>query len=223
MARSFFASHGIDIDPEMERIQFEGKGLWESPFKRLNSKGRSTSWMTIIPKRDSAVHLDDDESTIAPTEGSSTPSIDMRRELKPRNYHDSSAQTTSGVSQASHPAHIRCIRGARLSRKPLLWDLHLADGKISSIEPHDFNSSSQAHVRGILEAEGRLVAPSLCHAHIHLDKCFLLQDPRFADLQIVKGDFNEAMCLTSRAKSRFTPEDLLRRGRRSQYELVLRP
>lgn len=223
MAKAFFASHGIDIDVEMEKIQFAGKGLWESPFKRPpqanSSKRRCTPWMAIS-KRDSGVHLDDDDSTIAPTECSSAVSIDGRHEVKRRNYSDSSAQTTPGISQASHPAHIRCIRGARLPRKPLLWDLHLADGIISAIEPHDFNSVSQPHVQGILEAEGRLVAPSLCHAHIHLDKCFLLQDPRFADLQIAKGDFNEAMTLTTRAKSRFTPADLLRRGRRLVEESI---
>lgn len=64
----------------------------------------------------------------------------------------------------------------------------------------------------ILDGCNRLIAPSLCHAHVHLDKCFLLQDPKYSDLQIESGDFNEAMEITSEAKSRFEEEDLLRRG-----------
>lgn len=64
----------------------------------------------------------------------------------------------------------------------------------------------------ILDGNNRLIAPSLCHAHIHLDKCFLLQDPEYDDLQIERGDFNEAMEMTSTAKARFKEKDLLRRG-----------
>ena len=63
-------------------------------------------------------------------------------------------------------------------------------------------------------AAGRLVTPSLCHAHVHLDKCFLLQDSKYDDLCIEKGDFKEAMTVTSEAKERFDEADLLRRGRR---------
>ena len=217
-------NYSFGLEANMDTMQFGGIGLWESPFKRSmqsnTSKRPSTSWMTIV-KRDSAIHLDDDDSTIAPTECSSAASVDGRQQSRKTNYADSSAQTTSGVSQASYPSCIKCIRGARLPRKPLLWDLHISDGRISSIEPHDFNSSSQAHVEGVLDAEGRLITPSLCHAHIHLDKCFLLQDPRYSDLQIVKGDFNEAMSLTSKAKSRFTSADLLRRGTRLIEESIM--
>jgi cytosine/adenosine deaminase-related metal-dependent hydrolase len=72
----------------------------------------------------------------------------------------------------------------------------------------------------VLEARGCLLTPSLCHAHIHLDKCFLLQDPKFSDLQIVNGDFKEAMGLTCAAKERFTRSDLLRRGRQLIVESI---
>lgn len=48
------------------------------------------------------------------------------------------------------------------------------------------------------EADGRFVIPSLCHAHIHLDKCFLLSHPRYAGLQVEKGDFAEALEITSK-------------------------
>ncbi|KAF2458683.1 cytosine deaminase protein-like protein [Lineolata rhizophorae] len=77
-----------------------------------------------------------------------------------------------------------------------------------------------AHLPGVLHAFERLVAPSLCHAHVHLDKCFLLQDPKYADLEIESGDFAEAMALTAKAKARFEEEDLLRRGRQLLEESI---
>lgn len=89
-------------------------------------------------------------------------------------------------------------------------DIHISkDGRISSIAPH----SCKPTTPNILDATNYLIAPSLCHAHIHLDKCFLLSEPKFADLEIVKGDFTEAMELTSKAKARFEAQDLMRRGK----------
>jgi cytosine/adenosine deaminase-related metal-dependent hydrolase len=89
----------------------------------------------------------------------------------------------------------------------------IAEGKISSVDPYTIEPLSTGTPTDVLDGGNRLLAPSLCHAHIHLDKCFLLQDPKFADLQIEKGDFHEAMEMTRKAKTRFEEEDLLRRGR----------
>lgn len=110
---------------------------------------------------------------------------------------------------------IDVISGARILREG--WDpvaqhdIHIEDDKIKTIVPHVTDTSSYAS-NGVLDASGFLIAPSLCHAHIHLDKCFLLSDPKFMDLEIVKGDFAEAMELTAKAKARFGKDDLLRRG-----------
>jgi len=120
----------------------------------------------------------------------------------------------------SHLASVHTITGAKLPRKPLLWNIHIADGKIASVEPHQFNGPILAHKQGVLEANGRLIAPSLCHAHIHLDKCFLLQDTKFSDLEIIEGDFQEAMTLTTKAKRRFERGDLMRRGRQLITESI---
>ncbi|KAL8848620.1 MAG: hypothetical protein Q9221_006394 [Calogaya cf. arnoldii] len=91
------------------------------------------------------------------------------------------------------------------------WDVSLYDNIVYSIEPHD----PQIHASSpqILRGNKGFLLPSLCHPHVHLDKCFLLSDPKYSDLAIQKGDFAEALSLTSKAKSRFTPDDLLRRGR----------
>jgi cytosine/adenosine deaminase-related metal-dependent hydrolase len=128
--------------------------------------------------------------------------------------------TTPSASKSSRLTSVHTITGAKLPRRPLLWDIHVDDGKIASIDPHLFNGPSQAHNPGVLEAQGCLVAPSLCHAHIHLDKCFLLQDPKFGDLQIIQGDFQEAMTLTTKAKARFEKKDLMRRGRQLITESI---
>ncbi|KAF2840186.1 cytosine deaminase protein-like protein [Patellaria atrata CBS 101060] len=121
-----------------------------------------------------------------------------------------------------HIQHISTILGVRLPRRDpnTLWDISIDRGQISQVTPHETRDSSSEPLPGVLDATGRLIAPSLCHAHIHLDKCFLLQDPKFADLQITKGNFEEAMELTSQAKSRFEEEDLLRRGRRLVEESI---
>ena len=91
-------------------------------------------------------------------------------------------------------------------------DIHIEDDKIKDIVPH-FTGPSPYTSKTVFDASNCLIAPSLCHAHIHLDKCFLLSDPKFADLEIVKGDFAEAMEITAKAKSRFDKDDLLRRGK----------
>ena len=112
------------------------------------------------------------------------------------------------------------ITNVRIPHQPSssLWDITIEDGRIVSVDAHD--SSSVQPNRGMLDGGNRLIAPSLCHAHIHLDKCFLLQDPKFADLQIENGDFKEAMEMTGEAKSRFEEDDLLRRGKRLIEESI---
>ena len=92
------------------------------------------------------------------------------------------------------------------------YDIQIADGRIKDIHPHDPMLEVDPSYR-VLNAPNHLIAPSLCHAHIHLDKCFLLSDPKYADLEIINGDFAEAMELTSKAKQRFERDDLLRRGK----------
>ncbi|KAF7868304.1 hypothetical protein EAF04_004836 [Stromatinia cepivora] len=87
------------------------------------------------------------------------------------------------------------------------YDVHCLGGTIRSITTD--NSPSDVGK----QSDYRLMVPGLCHPHIHLDKCFLLSHPKYADLEINEGDFSEAMKLTSEAKSRFEHDDLVERGR----------
>ncbi|KAL8867632.1 MAG: hypothetical protein Q9174_005532 [Haloplaca sp. 1 TL-2023] len=121
--------------------------------------------------------------------------------------------TNSGLDQP-HAEYVTDILGIKISdRDPdTKWDVSIYEDAISSIEPHDPQSFSRPSNPQVLDGRNCLLAPSLCHPHIHLDKCFLLNDPKYADLVIENGDFAEALSLTSQAKSRFDHDDLLRRG-----------
>jgi cytosine/adenosine deaminase-related metal-dependent hydrolase len=72
-----------------------------------------------------------------------------------------------------------------------------------------------------IDAKGALLAPSLCHPHVHLDKAYLLSHPKYSHLQIERGNFSEAMDLTGKAKAKFEGWDLLERGQRVIDESVV--
>ncbi|KAK0127763.1 hypothetical protein ONS96_007275 [Cadophora gregata f. sp. sojae] len=100
------------------------------------------------------------------------------------------------------------FKGVYVAGKPeyTRWDICCKKGIIESLDEHVPDSSGSSN-------DVQFLCPSLCHPHIHLDKCFLLSHPKYADLEIEKGDFAEAMKLTSEAKSRFERNDLMERGR----------
>ena len=62
---------------------------------------------------------------------------------------------------------IDAVRRARVAGYDGLVDLHLADGRITAVVPHDDGPG--------LDAGGRVVTPSFVDAHVHLDKAFHLQ------------------------------------------------
>lgn len=113
---------------------------------------------------------------------------------------------------------VSCILGAYIyapdydpSRQ---YDISLDRGVISNIAFHDQNRIYNSSSVGLIDArKGGIVTQSLCHAHIHLDKAFLMSDAKYEDLKIQKGGFDEAMALGKKAKERFETEDLLRRGK----------
>ena len=91
-------------------------------------------------------------------------------------------------------------------------DIVLAGSNIEAIVKHN-DSEEPLDSRDVIDAKGCLIGPSLCHSHVHLDKCFIFNDPKYSDLEVVEGDFKEALELTSKAKARFEEDDILRRGR----------
>ncbi|TFL01820.1 hypothetical protein BDV98DRAFT_529775 [Pterulicium gracile] len=95
-----------------------------------------------------------------------------------------------------------------------LWKVECKDGRVSSIEHLSACRDVPAEE---IDAKGSLMIPSLCHAHIHLDKCFLLEKA-----ELKTGDFAEAMSLTGGIKSKFknNPEDIYHRGYRLVRESV---
>jgi cytosine/adenosine deaminase-related metal-dependent hydrolase len=132
--------------------------------------------------------------------------------IKKPKIQDPGKMTGDSEQRSGTGRALKKIAGVRLphTHSSEQWDINIQDGKISSVDAHD--SSVNLDAPDVLNANNRLIAPSLCHAHVHLDKCFLLQDPKYNDLQIETGDFKEAMEMTGEAKSRFGEDDLLRRG-----------
>jgi cytosine/adenosine deaminase-related metal-dependent hydrolase len=96
------------------------------------------------------------------------------------------------------------------------WDVSISNDQVSDITSHNAAIEDGSEKDG----HGALLAPSLCHPHIHIDKAFLLSHPKHSHLQIQKGDFQEAMDLTTSAKKHFSEVDLLERGQRVIDESV---
>ena len=107
-------------------------------------------------------------------------------------------------------SQIKRLRRRDTSREGL-WDLHLNLANVQCVRPHG-RSDDTKEPKDSLDSNEAFVLPSLCHPHIHLDKCFLFSHPKYYDLEVVNGDFAEALQLTSRAKARFGEDDLLTRG-----------
>lgn len=105
-----------------------------------------------------------------------------------------------------------------------LWDINLSfEGTIQKVTPHSpalLDALNDDTSSPFINGHGALLAPALCHPHIHIDKAYLLSHPKYAHLQIEEGTFDEAMDLTSKAKSSFEHDDLLERGLRVVDESV---
>jgi hypothetical protein len=96
------------------------------------------------------------------------------------------------IQEANGVAPGLTFKGVCVAGKVGKWDICCSkNGVIASLEEHKPVQLDQ-------ESGTRFLSPSLCHPHIHLDKCFLLSHPKYADLEVEKGDFAEAMKLTSR-------------------------
>ncbi|KAJ6559222.1 hypothetical protein DFH09DRAFT_523309 [Mycena vulgaris] len=92
-----------------------------------------------------------------------------------------------------------------------LWRIECSGGRITSAQRMTSDESSVPSGPPTVDAKGSLMLPSLCHAHIHLDKCFILDR-----CELLTGDFAEALKVTSQAKGSFNPDDLYARG----YKLI---
>jgi cytosine deaminase len=91
---------------------------------------------------------------------------------------------------------------ARLRGNSALHDLHIANGRIVSIDP-------DLSPRPDVDLAGALVLPGLVEAHLHLEKAYLLDRmPRQA------SSLTDAIAMTSELKAKFTPADIRARALR---------
>ncbi|KAL1585172.1 hypothetical protein WHR41_06475 [Cladosporium halotolerans] len=153
MAQAFLATHGIDLDAELHRLQADPNNSNENP--QTSPEIRS-----------------------------------ITNAILPGTAHPSTLTLTSSTITSINPSNPSQQEKSPPPSQPL--------PQSTLTSPHP-----------------TLLAPSLCHPHIHLDKPYLLSHPRFAAAQILReGTFAEAMALTSAAKRSFTRADLLQRGQR---------
>ncbi|OAX41748.1 Metallo-dependent hydrolase [Rhizopogon vinicolor AM-OR11-026] len=98
------------------------------------------------------------------------------------------------------------IRNVRLSSaernsETLAWDIACLDGRVQSVTSSG-SCVHDDHQATLIDADGGVLIPSLCHSHIHLDKCFILGqcDP------LITGSLSEALQVTNKAKAEFTKD-----------------
>ncbi|KAJ7784598.1 hypothetical protein B0H16DRAFT_303541 [Mycena metata] len=99
--------------------------------------------------------------------------------------------------------NVRLVQHNRLQESDL-WTIQCLGGRVSAMRRL---GASEDPGPADIDGKGSLLLPSLCHSHIHLDKCFILDR-----CELVNGDFNEALKVTNEAKASFGRDDLYRRG-----------
>ncbi|KAF8558328.1 Metallo-dependent hydrolase [Imleria badia] len=83
-----------------------------------------------------------------------------------------------------------------------LWDVQCVNGRVLDIIPSGNQVRPPMVATGrstTIQGNGGTLLPSLCHAHIHLDKCFIMDqcDP------LLTGSLPEALQVTNKIKARF--------------------
>ncbi len=103
------------------------------------------------------------------------------------------------------------LRNARrLDAEHQLTDIGIAGGRIAAI------ALDLAAECEIIDLGGRLVSPGFVETHIHLDKSCILDR-----VKAEKGDLEEAIAESARAKAAFTPEDVHARAMRTLEKAIL--
>ena len=98
----------------------------------------------------------------------------------------------------------------RLGAEHELTDIGIAGGRIAAVVP------GLAAEGEIIDLGGRLVSPGFVETHIHLDKSCILDRAKSE-----KGDIEEAIAESARAKAAFTPEDVHSRAVRTLEKAIL--
>ncbi|TFK74791.1 Metallo-dependent hydrolase [Pluteus cervinus] len=94
----------------------------------------------------------------------------------------------------------------------VIWRVICQNGRVLQVSTELSKETSKFGTWQEIDAKGGLLLPSLCHPHVHLDKCFILEQCG----SLITGDFNEAMGLTAKTKKGFAlnKDDLYARGER---------
>jgi cytosine/creatinine deaminase len=103
------------------------------------------------------------------------------------------------------------LRNARtVDAEHKLTDIGIAGGRIAAITP------GLAADGEVIDLDGRLISPGFVETHIHLDKSCILDR-----VESDKGDVEEAIAETAKAKASFTAEDVHARAVRTLEKSIL--
>ena len=103
------------------------------------------------------------------------------------------------------------LRNARtVDAEHELTDIGITSGRIAAIAP---GLAADAEV---IDLDGRLISPGFVETHIHLDKSCILDR-----VESDKGDIEEAIAETAKAKASFTAEDVHARAVRTLEKSIL--
>lgn len=203
MAGEFLRSHGVDLDAEMARIQFG-----DSPQELQPVAGvQETDYSLDYSAQDESSNVLFNVSL--PGAPGKTWDVTIKDGVVATiSQHQPSAIQAAKIASSDQTPATR----SALPKVPAVDEM---ETQLKSSRP-----AARTNFAIAINGHGALLAPSFCHPHVHLDKAFLLSHPKYADLQVEKGDFAEAMSLTSKAKAQFEEWDLLERGNRLVDESV---
>ena len=104
------------------------------------------------------------------------------------------------------------IRDARLVDDEGSWEIGIEDGRIAEV-----SRRIEADAGEVIDAAGRLVAPTYINGHVHLDKCNLGDVMRPNET----NTFQECLEITWEHKRSYTVDDIVERAGRAIEEGIL--
>lgn len=107
------------------------------------------------------------------------------------------------------PQAIEQLVNTRIMGRQGLWDVSIANGAFTAIEPSDGRSPTEDHTT--LDAQGRLLCPPLCEPHVHLDTTLTAGEPEWNR----SGTLFEGVQRWAQRKESLSFDDVTQRARKA--------
>lgn len=103
------------------------------------------------------------------------------------------------------------VVNARVLARQGLWDIDIADGSFTHINPHAKPPSELVTTPGTIDVQGKLVSPPFVEPHVHLDAALTAGEPSWNQT----GTLFEGVQRWAERKTALTREDVLYRARKA--------